>query len=126
MLKAGIYQTIKPHVVLEKHGGGNIEHKVYWNLCFYSNTSAVGLYGSSKGYIKPYQDQSFELKGGIIQIHSDYLELFVLNPYTNLKTIYKGRIEGDTLLLQYFEEDDPEEVQEDMFHYIGTGETDSA
>jgi hypothetical protein len=100
-----------------------MEHKVYWYLCFYSSTSGIGLYGSDKGFTKPHQDQSSDLKGSIVQKQSDYLELFVLNPYTNVKTIYRGTIKDDSLYLQYFQEDKPQEVYADVFEYIGTGET---
>ena len=123
MIKAGIYRTVKSHVIFEKHGGANIKHEVYWNLCFYPHSKEVGLFGADKGFIQPYVNKSFDLKGEVSKSTDNFLELFILNPYTNLRKIYTGRIESDHLYLKYYHENKPEEVFEDVFEYIGTGES---
>ena len=116
-MKQGIYQTIHPHTVEEQHGGGNIQHKIYWSLCFYSN-SRVGLFGGNKDYFDPYFKLEFDLNGEVVEVTDNYLEIFILNPFTNIKRIYKGRIEGNRLYLKYYLEDKPKEISEDVFEYI--------
>jgi hypothetical protein len=123
MVKAGIYRTSKPHIVYEKHGGANVMHEVYWNLCFYEHSNEVGLFGADKGFTQPYVKKSFDLKGQIMKSIDNLLELYVLNPYTDIKKVYIGSIKEDHLYLKYYHENNPEEVFEDVFEYIGTGES---
>lgn len=118
-MKFGLYQTMTPHLVLEKHGGGRIKHKIYWNLCFYSDMT-VGLFGGDKDYLEPYIRRNFDLKGEIIRLTDDHLELYITNPYTQIRKIYKGKILPDTLHLKYYMEDKPNDVSEDVFQYIDT------
>lgn len=123
MIKSGMYRTVKPHIVYEKHGGANIKHEIFWILCFYQQSKEVGLFGGDKEFIQPYLKKAFDLKGEITKSIDNFLELYILNPYTQIRKIYTGHIEGDRLYLRYYQEDKPGEVFEDEFEFIGTGES---
>lgn len=123
MIKPGMYRIVKPHIVYENHGGANIKHEIFWILCFYQHSKEVGLFGADKEFIQPYLKKTFDLKGEITKSTDNFLELYVLNPYTKVRKIYSGRVEGDRLHLKYYHDDKPTEVFEDEFEYIGKGES---
>ncbi len=124
MLQKGVYRTIEAGLTIEEHGGAKIKHYMYWFLCFYLPKKYVGLYGTStKNYLKPYLENRIELKGKITVHQDDRLEFYIYNKDTGVNILYNGRTKEDQLYLKYYHENKPEEVFDDVFKYIGTGES---
>jgi hypothetical protein len=123
MLKSGIYRTLREHYTIEKHGGAILRDIFFWFLCFYLPEKSVGLFGASKNFLKPYFENNIDLKGEITLHLNDKLEFYIFNKDTGVNIRYIGSIKEDHLYLKYYHENKPEEVFEDVFEYIGTGES---
>src|SRR5687768_9481002 len=85
MLKAGIYRSKTPTVTIEEHGGGKLEHHIFWYLCFYLPKWNVGLYGAdSTDYVQPYLQNRIQLQGEIIELTENRIAFFIVNHETGI------------------------------------------
>ena len=118
MLRIGIYQTIDPDEVYEQHGGAEISHTIFWNLCFFEDKT-VGLFGGSKEFMTPYIKKSVPMKGRVSYHIGSKLEISLFNPYTASNITFSGTVAGDKLILTQTQDSNPNEVRRYVFQYLG-------
>lgn len=80
------------------------------------------MFGGDKDFLLPYKTEAFDLKGEIISCSDHHVEFYIINPYTNVRKFFTGTINAGTLDLKYYLEDNPQQVFEDVFEYVGKGE----
>lgn len=119
MLKKGIYRTVEKHFAEEQHGGGTLRSIFYWFLTFYLPDKKVGLYGASRDYIRPYKENSIDMKGEITKLSDNDLEFYIYNIDAKENIKFSGQIIDDRLHLRYYDENMPGEVSYDIFEYVG-------
>src|SRR5688500_8784413 len=122
MLRPGIYRSKTPSLTVEEHGGGRIEHYIFWYLCFYLPKLNVGMYGtSSPKYVQPYDESTIDLQGQITSLNESHISFYIYNTARSKNINFAGTIENENLYITYHHEDKPEELFEDELEYLWDG-----
>jgi hypothetical protein len=116
----GIYRAEHADITEESHGGTTIIHEIYWYLCFYHESSIIGVYGTSaKHSIKWYFKKQFDQTGEIEYDHGKNLKFFICKPHTNERVIFEGEILEKKLHLKSYNESTPDKLWlEDDFEWL--------